>query len=195
MTAHMSTLASNEFGKTADEQTASNDSLERISGIIPTPRRMMHLLARARGPAGMRARDLMSDAPAVLRASSNIRTAVEILHTLDIRYLPVVDDDGSLVGVLSDRELRTLRIPYFIGNEYIGNLQAALNVVVKRLLHSEVLSVDADASVTEALALMLHYKLAVVPVTDGYGVLVGVLNYMDMLRMLPVDVETLDAAE
>jgi len=187
MTAPLHRLIPIDFEKRSTEHRT-----DRTSGIDLTPHRMVHMLARTHGPTGIRAKDLMSHALAVVRASSRVRAAVEILQTLDIRCVPVVDDEGVLVGLLSDRELRTLRIPYFIGNEYIGDLQKALNVEVRRLLGDNAVFVDEGASATEALAQMIHHRVAVLPVIDARGVLVGVINYLDMLQGLPRESEAVE---
>ena len=59
----------------------------------------------------MIARDLMTEAPATVGPTATVRKAVDILQTLDIRHLPVVNDDGELIGMLSDRDLRSLSLP------------------------------------------------------------------------------------
>jgi acetoin utilization protein AcuB len=50
----------------------------------------------------MLAQDLMTSAPATVRPTTTVRRAVEILETLEIRHLPVVDENRQLVGMLSD---------------------------------------------------------------------------------------------
>jgi len=133
------------------------------------------------------ARELMTEAPATVRPTTKVRTAVEILETLEIRHLPVVDDVGQLVGVVSDRDLRALSIPYFLGSEHVGTLRAALDARVAKLMSSDVLSVDAEADAAEVIDLMLENKIGAVPVTDADGALVGIISYVDILRSLSVD--------
>jgi len=138
----------------------------------------------------MKAKDLMSGALAIVRASSDVRTALDILRTLDIRYVPVVDDDGSLVGVLSDQDLRALRIPYFIGNEYVGDLRTALQARVWRLLNGTVPFVGTDTDALEVIDTMVRHRIGAVPVTDAEGVLVGIVSYVDVLRALSAAIES-----
>ncbi len=177
------------------EPRPEDRAFDRTSGVMTSIRHVPQGLGRTLDVL-LRAKDLMSDVQGVVRASATIRTAVEIIRSLDIRTVCVVDDDGTLVGALSDRELRTLRIPYFIGNEYIGDLKKALDEPVSRLLDSTVVFVDAEASAGEALALMIHHRTPSLPVIDAGGILVGVINYLDMLRKLPLDLDIVrDAAE
>ena len=57
---------------------------------------------------------------------AKVSEAVRLLHSPDVRHLPVVDESGSLVGMLSDRDLRALSFPEVFGAEYMGAVQAAL---------------------------------------------------------------------
>ena len=93
--------------------------------------------------------------------------------------------------MLSDRDLRSLSFPMFVGSEYAGDMRRALDAKVSELMSSDVLSVEVEANVSEAVELMLEHKIGAVPVVDADGVLVGIVSYMDVLRALPLD----DAAE
>jgi len=137
----------------------------------------------------MTARDLMTEAPTTVGPTATVRRAVEILQTMDIRHLPVVNEDGELVGMLSDRDLRALSIPYFVGPEHVGNLRTALDAGVASFMNSDVLSVEADADAAEVVDLMLDNKVGAVPVTDADGALVGIISYIDVLRAIPLDAE------
>jgi acetoin utilization protein AcuB len=137
------------------------------------------------------ARELMTENPVTVPATAKARQAVQLLQTLEIRHLPVVDETGELVGMLSDRDLRALSIPYLIGDEYVGNVAAARDLSVASLMNADVLSVTPDAGAWEIVDLMLDNKIGAVPVTEADGTLVGIVSYVDLLRQLPFD----DAAE
>ena len=140
--------------------------------------------------------DLMTTDPAALSPTATLREAVEIMHRLDIRHLPVVNADRELVGMLSDRDLRALTIPYFVGGEDAGYVRRAMDAQVSSLMTSDVLSVEAEADLAEVVDLMLDHKIGAVPVTDAGGVLVGIVSYMDVLRAVPLaEDEDADAAE
>src|SRR5581483_4384485 len=54
------------------------------------------------------ARMLMTHAPVTAAADDNLLDAVERMASRNIRHLPVIDGDRHVVGVLSDRDVRTL---------------------------------------------------------------------------------------
>jgi CBS domain-containing protein len=123
----------------------------------------------------LHAHDLMKRNPVSILATESLHVAVEVLATLDIRHLPVVDASGDLVGMLSDRDLRAVPRPL---------TGADLDTKVSEVMTSGVVRVDTDADAAEVVDLMLDYKIGAVPVTDEDGSLVGIISYVDVLRSL-----------
>lgn len=133
------------------------------------------------------ARDLMTEAPAVIEATATLRTAIERLQSLEVRHLPVIDGDGQLVGMISDRDLRALSIPYFVEGESLGAINVALDSAVATIMTTDVIAVDEEADAAEIVDLMLDNKIGAVPVVDGERTLVGIVSYVDLLRALSFD--------
>lgn len=135
------------------------------------------------------AHDLMTESPATVGPTWTIRSAVRLLQTLDVRHLPVVNEQGELVGMISDRDLRALALPVVVGREYVGTLETALDASVSSLMTGDVLSVEEEDPASEIVEMMLEHKIGAVPVTDADGSLVGIVSYIDVLRALPLDAE------
>lgn len=86
-------LALDALGRTTDEELfPTADQTWQAFKEVKT------LLAKA---AGKRVKDVMTSSPITVTPSTNINEAARILLSKKIRRLPVVDDDGKLVGVLS----------------------------------------------------------------------------------------------
>jgi acetoin utilization protein AcuB len=133
------------------------------------------------------AHDLMTEDPTTISASATLQQALRLLQMLDVRHLPGVDEEGTLVGMLSDRDVRALAIPEFVGSECVGKIQTGLQSPVSSMMSSDVISVDVEADAAEIIDLMLDQKIGAVPVVDADGTLVGIVSYMDVLRELPLD--------
>jgi acetoin utilization protein AcuB len=118
------------------------------------------------------ARDLMTASPVVVDRAATIRVALERLQSLDVRHLPVVDTEGALIGMVSDRDLRA------------HMLAPSLDALVSSIMTTDVISVDLDADAAEIIDLMLDHKIGAVPVIDADGELVGIVSYVDVLREL-----------
>ena len=133
--------------------------------------------------------DLMTGEPASIRATAKVRRAAEILQNLDIRHLPVVNETYELVGMISDRDLRAVSVPYFLDEETAGSIAAVLDADVSSVMSGDVISVDEDATAGEIVLLMLEHKIGAVPVIDVEGLLVGIVSYVDVLRSLPLEIQ------
>lgn len=130
----------------------------------------------------MIAREMMTPTPARVFETARVRDAVEMLQALEVRHLPVVNDDDELVGMLSDRDLRGLAVPDVAAGELQGTVLRAMDSSVATVMSSSVVSVEEEDEVEDVVELMLDSKVGAVPVVDGDGVLVGIISYIDVLR-------------
>lgn len=131
-----------------------------------------------------RAIDLMTKNPAILTMQSSVGEAIGMLTGLDVRHLPVVSEDGAVVGMVSDRDLRALSLPRVIDEQWLGDFRIALETPIASVMSSDVIMVEEEAETREIIELMLEHKIGAVPVTDEEGTLVGIVSYMDILREL-----------
>lgn len=130
------------------------------------------------------ASQLMTARPIAVRMSDRVEDAVRALQALDIRHLPVVNEQHELVGILSDRDLRGLTMPVIVNDEWLGQARGALDAPVSSLMTGDPISVDLEAELTEIVDLMIDNKIGAVPVTDREGRLAGIVSYEDVLRTL-----------
>ncbi len=131
----------------------------------------------------MSVRELMTDNPLVGRASMSLVEARELLDRLDIRHLPIVDDGGELVGILSERDLR--RVPAVSGLAGDGAPvdPAGAGLAVAEVMSGAPLTVGPDDDLLEALDLLVEGRVGALPVVEpGTNVLLGILSYVDVLR-------------
>ena len=89
-----------------------------------------------------------------------------------VYYLYVVDRNGILVGVVNLRQL----------------VVADPQVLMSEIMDSDVISVVAGTDQEEVARLMSRYDLLALPVVDATGVLVGVINFDDVLDVLEEEV-------
>jgi acetoin utilization protein AcuB len=124
-------------------------------------------------------RDVVTAAP-----NETIRSALRKLEDQEIRHLPVVDD-GRLVGMLSDRDVREHRLPLMEELDNPDYADSLMEMSVAAVMKGGVISLSTSESVGEAIDLMIEYKVGAVPVVDGHSEeLVGIVSYIDVLRAL-----------
>jgi CBS domain-containing protein len=120
----------------------------------------------------MRVRDIMTTALITMRSNETIGQADDDMRVADIRHIPVIDDRGRLVGIVSNRDLfRAIRR---------GNKDAvAVADIMSRSLHT----LTEDAPAYRATELMLEHKIGAVPILGDDGHLVGLVTETDLLRV------------
>jgi acetoin utilization protein AcuB len=130
----------------------------------------------------MVAEELMSPSPIVVQVTESIRRVMTKFAESDVRHLPVVDE-GRLVGMISDRDVRRMINPIFELAPESAARSEALDQAIAVLMSSDVVSVHPEAEVEEVIDLMIEHKIGAVPVTEPDSAKVlGIISYVDVLR-------------
>jgi acetoin utilization protein AcuB len=128
---------------------------------------------------GIRVVDVMTKSPLSVTPQETVGQADELMTENKIRQLPVVND-GALVGIVTDRDIRS-----FLSGSLLSTLEErekALNVKVRDVMTTEPLTVAPDDELQEAVELLIEEKIGGIPVVDETEGLVGIVTYVDVLR-------------
>jgi len=131
----------------------------------------------------MIANDLMTPDPYRVVQDQPLRAARALMDEYDLRHLPVVDGEGALIGILSDRDVRAY-MPWSDqqGDPSIDALDKAEDPV-SALMQPEPFRIHPDDGVPEIIETMLVYKVGAIPVVEaGSDRLLGIVSYIDVLR-------------
>ncbi len=101
----------------------------------------------------------------------------------EIRRLPVVDDDGRLLGLVTDRDLRGSLEPWSVPHPSRPYEPAGADPPVKDVMRKAVAVVTPRDSVRDAARLMHDLKVTGLPVVEGRRC-VGVITVQDLLEVL-----------
>ncbi|MFU8804615.1 MAG: CBS domain-containing protein [Bradymonadaceae bacterium] len=126
--------------------------------------------------------EIMSTNPERAKAGDPIREVLFKLIELDVRHLPIVDND-ELIGMISDRDLRGFTSPTNNELDTINPRDNRYDAPVSTLMQGDVISVTSQTDITEVIDLMIDHKVGAIPVVDGItGTLVGIVSYIDVIR-------------
>ncbi len=118
----------------------------------------------------------MSRPVRTISPNTSISAAFRVMQDESIRHLPVVEDDGTLVGIVTDRDLRlmtsSLHPAHFDGD-----------VPVRQAMSKDVVTATRRDPVEEAARLMRRQKIGCLPIYED-GELVGIVTGMDLLDAL-----------
>lgn len=130
----------------------------------------------------MRTQELMTEDPIWVDASATTGEALRRMFDTGVRHLPVLER-GSLVGIVSDRDIRAAFPLLPPLDEHLEDWARRLDEPVSRAMNRHVFSVTADTDVADVVDLMLEHRVGAIPVTDPNGdKLVGIVSYVDVLR-------------
>ena len=114
--------------------------------------------------------DLMSHDVTTVMDTTTVSEAQRRMRDSAVRHLPVVDERGRLIGILSDRDL-------------LGALSAGVEALVGWIMTPRLKKVRSDTPAYEAARLMIDHKISALPVVEADGRLVGLVTETDFLRV------------
>lgn len=130
----------------------------------------------------MRVSQAMTRDVTTLELNDKLVIADDVMRLGRIRHLPVVDGDGALVGIVSQRDLFHSGLLRALGYGSHAQRQALDMVVVKEAMKSEVLTIAPDAPLSTAAAIMLEQKIGCLVVVEG-GKIAGILTESDFVKL------------
>ncbi len=142
--------------------------------------------------------DIMTRNVVSIKGTTTVREMAGIFDTMRFGTLPVIDDAGNLTGIVTASDLveqdRPLHMPtvislfdWIIPLEGEESLQRNLNKITAQtaaeLASTNVVTVTASDSVSNAAEIMSSKKLHSLPVVDGKK-LVGMVSRIDIIRSM-----------
>lgn len=107
--------------------------------------------------------------------TASLAEAVGILDTNKITGLPVLDDSGELIGVLSQTDLVRVRANQDLASNWLG-------LPVGQIMTKPVLTISATASLQEAAKVMEQHRVHRLVVTDAAATPIGIISTSDLVR-------------
>jgi len=129
-------------------------------------------------------RELMTKEPHALASGATVMEAARLMRDEDMGIVPVVDGD-KLVGTVTDRDI-AIRV--------VAEGRSPETVTVGEIASRELVTIDPQQELDEALRLMARHHVRRLPVVEEDGKLVGIVAQADIARNAS-DVQTGDLVE
>jgi CBS domain-containing protein len=153
-----------------------------------------HRPIRVDVPQRLRVTEVMRRDVVQVHPDTPLRDLVELLIGQDYRAVPVVDEGGRVVGIVTNGDLvergglaMRLELLATVSRETIQQELTALAAqgrTTADVMTHEVVTVPPDLSVLEAARLMAHRRLKRLPVVDAEQRLLGMISRVDLLRTI-----------
>jgi IMP dehydrogenase len=106
--------------------------------------------------------------PITLRINSTVRDAEKIMREFKIGGIPVIDGNGKLVGIITNRDLR---------------FQKDMSIPIEKIMTKEnLITAPEGITLEKAEVLLQSYKIEKLPIVNKKGKLTGLVTYKDILK-------------
>jgi CBS domain-containing protein len=119
----------------------------------------------------MRAHDLMTSPPITCHVNDPLTVAAQKMWNGDVGALPVVNDEGKLTGMITDRDI--CMAAYTQG-------RVLEDLLVNAAMATKVITASLDATITEIEELMAEHRVHRIPIIDEAGMPVGIVSMNDL---------------
>jgi acetoin utilization protein AcuB len=126
----------------------------------------------------------MQKNPVTMSPSTSLFEAQEMMRLRSIHQIPVVSEEGKLVGILSDRDIRATvlpvgMIPGFTAEEAEKFLR---NTPVEKFMKRKVIVATLADTLEDAIGLLYNFKINALPVVDAEDRVVGIISRTNVLE-------------
>jgi acetoin utilization protein AcuB len=123
---------------------------------------------------------LMTVIPNTVTPGTTIRQVIELMKTQSCRQLPVLDN-GKLVGIITDRDVRlVMNSPLILHGRWQDD-EILDNITAETCMTPDPMTVTPDTPAYQAANMLSSYKFGALPVVDN-GTLVGIITVTDFLN-------------
>ena len=120
----------------------------------------------------MNVENVMTRAPKTCSPSDRISYAVQLMWDNDFGCVPIVDGNGRLAGIVTDRDA-------CMASLMLG--RALHEIPIEQAMSRNLFTIAPHDPVQNAISLFLEHNVRRVPVVDGRGALVGILSIADLV--------------
>jgi CBS domain-containing protein len=143
----------------------------------------------------MKVREIMVKDVLSVRPEQNAEEALVFLFKHQISGLPVIDAEGKLVGMFTEKEVLRFVLPsyvekvgWFVYEENPKSIKEKFlklsGVKVAQLMRQDVATTSEETTLCEVARLMLTQKVRRMPVVDKSAKVVGIVSRNDLLKVL-----------
>lgn len=114
---------------------------------------------------------------------TTVLDAQSLMRRKEIRHLPVVDGQNRLVGIVTDRDIRSA-LPYDLTKGVADPVERDkyAYLMVADIMSTDVLPVSPTDTLQDALLLLEKKKVGSLPVVDNDRRVVGIISVRDLMR-------------
>ena len=128
----------------------------------------------------MYVKDNMIPSPITIKAEQSVSEAVDLMSENKLHRLPVVDDQGKLIGLVTESVI-SRNTPNSASSLSVYELNYLLNKLkISDIMIRDVKTIGKDALLEEAATVLRKYDIGCLPVTEEDDKLIGIITHNDI---------------
>jgi len=140
-------------------------------------------------------KNIMTEQVVCLGTGDNLAAAMEAMKNGKFRHVPIVDTEGAMVGILSDRDV--LRYLPFVGGQrlpgtgafrsslfHVNMREPSLSLPISSMMTRNITHIRPNCSFYDAVKMLHELKISCLPVVDEQKKLRGIVTVSDVIRAL-----------
>jgi acetoin utilization protein AcuB len=129
--------------------------------------------------------EVMSSPVITVKEDDDFALVQEKIALYDVRHLPVVNEAGSIVGIISQRDLYQIHSPRRLedGSWYYDK-EALNQFLLKNVMFPKPFTLKPDNTLYDAIEASVRFKFGCIPIVDDYGHPCGILTRDTILKFL-----------
>ena len=131
----------------------------------------------------MLVKDRMTPNPVTITTDTSLKEALELVRSKSFRHLPVLDEDGKLAGIVTEKSL-VYASPTSATSLSVFEVDYILSCTkIGQVIQGEIITVGPDLPIEEAARVMVDHRIGCLPVVEG-DELIGIISDTDIFRVL-----------
>jgi CBS domain-containing protein len=128
-------------------------------------------------------KDIMKKPPITIRVNDPFAKTVELMGKYSIRHLPVIDSNGLLVGIISQRDVNRAASPRRAPEgKYVYDTAELDKLILANVMSTQVGTLSANHTLEDAANLMAQKKYGCIPVVDENNHVIGIVSTVDIMQ-------------
>lgn len=140
----------------------------------------------------MKVKEIMTKDLTAAEPTMTVRELIELFYQSGLSSVPVVNEDGRIVGIISERDIIEGALPGYFEvlygitdmNHLSQKLREIENDRIEFYMTPDVITIEEDEEDLTAADLMIRKNVKSLPVVNKDGILVGMLRRIDLLKDL-----------
>lgn len=130
----------------------------------------------------MLVRDRMTPNPVTITEDTTLKDALDLVRSRPFRHLPVVDEGGKLVGIVTEKSLVYASPRPELSLSVFEVDYLLRKTLVKQVMQRDLVTVSPDLPIEEAARVMVDHRIGCLPVLEN-GELIGIISDTDIFRV------------